>query len=128
MSNLLSNAVKFTPAGGSITVSVQLQAHSGMVRLRVQDSGIGIPGRLLEQIFDPQAQTSRAGTNAERGTGFGMPLVKTYVENFGGYILLHSVEKDVDKSSHGTTADVFLPLAGKSPRYPRPVDNLQRPH
>ena len=90
VNNLISNAIKFTPNGNSVILSCQLQGE--FVEISVQDSGIGMPQEILENLFDPSAQTSRLGTAKEKGTGFGMPLVKSYITLYGGEIEVESQE------------------------------------
>ncbi|MGI4874278.1 MAG: PAS domain-containing sensor histidine kinase [Janthinobacterium lividum] len=101
LDNLLSNALKFTPAGGTITVG--LREHAGKVRLRVQDTGIGIPGKLHSHLFDKFNPTRRAGLQGETTTGLGLFIAKQIVELHGGSIWLESREQE------GTT--FFIELA-----------------
>lgn len=86
--NLISNAIKFSRVGGRILVSVEREAAN--VTIKVADHGIGMPERILQNVFNPYAKTSRKGTNGEKGTGFGMPLVHAFVQNFGGTITVKS--------------------------------------
>ncbi|WNJ20330.1 helix-turn-helix domain-containing protein [Pontibacter sp. G13] len=78
--NLLSNAFKFTPDGGKIRMLVRFEA--GRLKLKVEDSGPGIPPDFREKIFqrffkiDPDTHNS--------GTGIGLSLVKAYVELMEG--------------------------------------------
>jgi len=90
LNNLLSNAVKYTPPGGSVEVSLALNA-AGEIELLVSDTGIGIALEDQTQLFD------RLGhgrpdiiTTAERGTGLGLPIVKGLVEMHGGRVKLDS--------------------------------------
>ena len=86
--NLISNAIKFTPEGG--TIEVGGRKENERVVVFVKDSGIGIPPDLKENLFRIDKQTSRKGTNGEKGTGFGMPIVKSYVEILGAKIDVES--------------------------------------
>lgn len=101
LDNLLNNALKFTPAGGTVTVG--LGQHEGKVRLRVQDTGIGIPGKLHGHLFDKFNPTRRQGLQGETTTGLGLFIAKQIVELHGGHIWLESREKE------GTT--FFIELA-----------------
>jgi two-component system sensor histidine kinase VicK len=101
LDNLLHNALKFTPTGGTVTVG--LREHEGKVRLTVQDTGIGIPGKLHGHLFDKFNPTRRAGLNGEVTTGLGLFIAKQIVELHGGHIWLESREKE------GTT--FFIELA-----------------
>jgi len=92
LDNLLHNALKFTPAGGTITVGAR--THEGKVRLTVQDTGIGIPGKLHGNLFDKFNPTRRAGLQGEVTTGLGLFIAKQIVELHGGHIWLESREKE----------------------------------
>ncbi len=99
--NLLSNAVKFTPPGGRIAVEADRAARS--LRLRVSDTGIGIPALELEQVMEPFHQVDNSHTRRYAGTGLGLPLVKSLVELQDGRFVLSSV------LGRGTTATVLFP-------------------
>ena len=100
--NLLSNAVKFTPKGG--TVSLNVQALDGRLRLSVRDTGIGIPGKTLARIGAAFEQANNDPMLAREGTGLGLALVKSLVEQHGGTVQIDSRE------GFGTTVSVELPL------------------
>ncbi|AIZ63973.1 hypothetical protein PK28_10255 [Hymenobacter sp. DG25B] len=101
LDNLLSNAIKFTPAGGKITIG--LREEGGKARITVQDTGIGIPGKLHANLFEKFNPTRRAGLQGEVTTGLGLFIARQIVELHGGHIWLESKEKD------GTTFFVELP-------------------
>ncbi|WP_440947932.1 PAS domain S-box protein [Methanosarcina sp. T3] len=88
MENLLSNAIKFTPAGGSINVT--LKQEGSLVTIEVGDTGIGIPEDSLEKIFKPFIQIDSSLSRNFEGTGLGLTLVKKYVEMHGGNIYVES--------------------------------------
>lgn len=67
-----------------------------------------MPPEILAKVFDEDAKVSRHGTDAEQGTGFGMPLVKRYVEKNRGAIGIESSEEGVDR---GTTVRIAFPVA-----------------
>ena len=102
LSNLLSNAMKFTPAGGSILVSVTVGRETGEViyaDISVEDSGVGILPEELPHIFN---QYYRAASNQElnsHGSGIGLYLVKQIVEMHKGTV---SVESSPGKGSRFT--------------------------
>ena len=100
--NLLSNAIKFTEAGGSITVSTQ-RLNGGKLRLTVADTGIGIDEADIEKVLQPFSQIGSAQTNAQTGTGLGLPIVKSLVELHGGII---EIDSALDR---GTTVKVEFP-------------------
>jgi signal transduction histidine kinase len=80
--NLLSNALKFAPAGGRVEVG--LEAEGDWVRIRVRDSGPGIPEEELPYIFDRFYRgRSSAGTE---GSGLGLAIVKAVAETHQGKV------------------------------------------
>jgi len=87
--NVLSNATKFTPSGG--TVSVRVRDEDDAVRVEVEDSGVGFPPEISEQIFHRFFQADMAGTRKYGGTGIGLALAKELVELHGGEIWAKSV-------------------------------------
>ena len=89
--NLLSNAFKFTPDGGNIIVSLGLpDKEKGLLELRVEDNGIGIPPEKLPFIFDRFYQADQTGNGRFEGSGIGLSLVKELVELHGGSIKVTS--------------------------------------
>jgi signal transduction histidine kinase len=111
ISNVVSNAVKFSYPGGTIHLGIQVEEP--WVRLCIADDGIGMPEQLLRVLFRVDMPTSRAGTSGERGTGFGMPLVKRYVERFGGKVAVESRDADDHAEGHGTAVTLwFRAIAG----------------
>lgn len=106
ISNLISNAVKFSEPGSKIVVSAIPKGK--VIDIEVVDEGIGMPESLLERVFDQTASTSRPGTNNEKGTGYGMPLVKSLVEQYGGNISIDSWEKKEGVQKSGTKVHISL--------------------
>ncbi|WP_303310182.1 PAS domain-containing sensor histidine kinase [Hymenobacter sp. BT730] len=107
LDNLLSNALKFTPAGGCITIG--LQEYNGHTRLKVQDTGIGIPGKLHTNLFDKFNPSRRAGLQGETTTGLGLFIARQIVELHGGHIWLESREQEgstffIELEKEGTEA------------------------
>ena len=107
LSNIISNAIKFSAENGKIIVSAKGSDVNNVV-LKIEDNGIGIPKKLLKDIFMPNKKTTRIGTSGEVGTGFGMPLVKSYIEKYGGKIEVKSKTIDESPDDHGTA--IFLTL------------------
>ena len=104
MANLLSNAIKFTDVGGTITVTVEWDEDQ--VQIHVGDNGPGIPPdeipRVFEHLFRGRAAV-RDPNNPIEGTGLGLALAKTVVEQHGGRIWVTSQEDE------GSTFSVSLP-------------------
>ncbi len=103
MLGLLSNAIKFTQPGGVITI--RAQREGGTARIAVIDTGLGIPEAELGEVFDPFFRSEIADRRAIPGTGLGLPIARTIVEQHGGSI---SCESEPGK---GTAMTVTLPFA-----------------
>jgi signal transduction histidine kinase len=104
--NLIDNAIRYTPAGG--TVDVTLGPSNDQVRLRVVDSGIGIPQRDLSRVLERFYRVDRGRSRRTGGTGLGLSIVRHVAENHGGSVSLDS------EVGRGTTVDVVIPADGLS--------------
>lgn len=102
--NLITNAIKFSYPNSKINITAS--QNENQIILSVRDFGIGIPVKILETIFDITKPTSRPGTKGELGTGYGMPLVKKFIEMSGGSIEIKSVVKP--EKDHGTEVLLYL--------------------
>jgi PAS domain S-box-containing protein len=103
LDNLVSNAIKFTPAGGSVMVT--LTANGGSAVIDVSDTGIGIPSAERPRLFERFFRSTLAGERAIQGTGLGLSITKDIAESHGGRIDCESTE------GTGTTFRVELPFA-----------------
>jgi signal transduction histidine kinase len=101
INNLLTNAIKFSNPGSVIHLRT-VEIDEKTVKLYVRDSGIGMPEKLALDIFDITKTTSRPGTNGEQGTGFGMALVKKYMEKYRGTVSVTSKSIQDYPNDHGT--------------------------
>lgn len=101
--NLLSNSIKFTRSGGKIEITTYTEKD--ILKLRIKDSGIGIPISIQEHIFDKFTKAKRIGTDGENTTGLGMYLTKKIVELHRGNIALES------DGRNGTTFIIALQLS-----------------
>jgi signal transduction histidine kinase len=110
--NLVGNAVKFTPAGGSITVSVARDADG--VLLAVSDTGIGMPPALCESAFELFVQGENGLERSQGGLGIGLTLVRRIAELHGGRAAASS-----GGPGSGSRFSVWLP-AITEPERPRP--------
>jgi two-component system phosphate regulon sensor histidine kinase PhoR len=103
LDNLVDNAVKYTPSGGRIEVSWQVEEDQ--VCLEVRDTGIGIPDRDLPRIFERFYRVDKARSREMGGTGLGLSIVKHLVQ------AMHGGVRATSQPGHGTTFTVRLPRA-----------------
>jgi len=114
LDNLVSNAIKFTPKGGRVSLSATVN-DQGEIALNVVDTGLGIAREEQARIFDRFGSGRPEITNAQRGTGLGLQIVKGLVDMHGGRIELHSV------LGEGTRVTVIFPAASMAARPARKV-------
>jgi len=89
--NFVSNAVKFTPKRGQISVSAKT-IDDKIVEIAISDSGIGMNHEMVENLFRPDVQMNRKGTEGEPSTGLGLLLCKEFIEKQDGKIWVESQE------------------------------------
>ncbi len=106
--NLLSNAVKFTPAGGSVEVS--LKTISGSASITVADTGIGIHPEFLPFVFERFRQADSTSTRQHSGMGLGLAIVRHVVELHHGTVRAYSAGE-----GQGATFTVILPRLPAEP-------------
>lgn len=85
LANIIANAIKFTSQGGSIQVRGECAGDE--LRLTISDTGLGVPGNMLEAIFERFWQV---GENDRRGVGLGLYISRCIVEAHGGKIWAES--------------------------------------
>jgi two-component system, cell cycle sensor histidine kinase and response regulator CckA len=114
--NLLLNARDATPNGGTVTVNSDRVTVDGreFVRLRVQDSGIGMSPEILDRVFDPYFTTKPVGA----GTGLGLSTTMAIVHHAGGSISVRSAPQQ------GTEFEVRLPVAAAASNTTTSTPNL----
>jgi PAS domain S-box-containing protein len=103
VSNIILNAIKYTPEGGEVTVSAETCEED--VVINISDTGIGIPDKEQDKIFDEFYRATNARKTERDGTGLGLSIVKYIVERHGGEVQVQS------KEGTGTTLTVKLPKA-----------------
>jgi two-component system phosphate regulon sensor histidine kinase PhoR len=116
--NLIDNAVKYTPAGGVVTVSARLAAHSGngvpavpardqvtgsWVEICVADTGVGVPKQDLPRLTERFYRVDKARSRELGGTGLGLAIVKHIVQAHDGTLRIDS------EAGQGTQVYVSLP-------------------
>jgi signal transduction histidine kinase len=102
--NVIGNAIKYSSSGGAIVVSPHREP--GRVRIRVEDSGIGIDAADLPHVFKPFYRGRRAVDAQIRGSGIGLSLVRTIVQEHGGDVRIES------EPGSGTRVTIDLPERG----------------
>jgi signal transduction histidine kinase len=119
--NLLSNAIKFTPARGTVTLSVVegRREHQGTLLFKVKDTGNGIEHDQLEKVFGMFEQAGVTNVKKAEGTGLGLTLARAMVELHGGRIWAESWK------GCGATFCFTIPIA--SADLSRPVDVYAEP-
>ena len=108
--NLVENAVKYGPVGG--TVRVTLKRSGGEAVLCVTDQGPGIPPALRERVFD---RFFRDPAQREPGSGLGLSIVKTVLDQLGGEIEMR--DRRGEDNGGGLEVALRLPLADRSVRH-----------
>jgi two-component system, OmpR family, heavy metal sensor histidine kinase CusS len=101
--NVLDNAIKYTPAGG--TIAVTMEQHDAVARVTVRDTGSGIPPEHLPRVFDRFYRVDKARSREQGGTGLGLSITRSIVTAHGGKVELASAP------GQGTTCTVTLALA-----------------
>lgn len=115
--NLVSNAFKYTPDGGTVIVAVSQsdtklrKTSKGSIVVRVEDTGYGIPSDQQSRIFAKLFRASNIKAKDTDGTGLGLYIVKTVLEQVGGKVEFQSQE------NKGSVFTVTLPLEGMSQTY-----------
>ncbi len=104
--NLLSNAIKFTEEDGKVILHVQKATVEGQtfLKIKIQDTGIGIATNQLPHIFDRFYQVDNSNTRQGEGTGIGLALVKELLQLMDGKVEVTS------KKDEGTVFTVLLPI------------------
>jgi signal transduction histidine kinase len=100
--NLLSNAIKYTPDNGTITV--RLQGKGNMVVYSVKDNGLGKTENVQDRIFTKFFRAPNVVRKETAGTGLGLYMVRSIVDNLGGKVWFKS------KENQGSTFYFELPL------------------
>ena len=111
--NLLSNAVKFTDRGGRVSVSASVDA--AVLRVAVEDTGVGISASDLPKVGNPFFQARTAYDRKHDGTGLGLSIVKGLVMLHGGHVDISS------RFGEGTKVTVRLPLDCEAVRPSQPA-------
>ncbi len=102
--NLLSNAIKFTERGDTVRFTSKISEKG--IEICVIDSGVGMSKEVQDKVFsNTSISFSQTGTQGEKGTGFGLSIVKEFVNKLGGEIRVES------KEGQGTKFCIDFPLS-----------------
>ena len=101
--NLLNNSLQFTPPKGRVFVQASYKKASQQIEILVTDTGIGIPSKEINRIFDGFYRTKPADKSQVAGAGLGLTLVKQSIQRSGGSIFVTS------KLKKGTTFKILMP-------------------
>ncbi len=107
--NVLGNAVKFTPQG-SVTLRAAVSQNPGLLRLEVEDTGIGVPPERREEVFEKFVSVGPDRAGRHSGSGLGLAIARRLVEMMGGHIGLES-----GKGGQGTLIWFTVPLPKTGP-------------
>jgi two-component system phosphate regulon sensor histidine kinase PhoR len=97
----VDNAIKYTPAGGSVTLS--LQSEKDWASLRISDTGIGLSQDEQQRIFSRFHRATETRSRDEKGVGLGLSIARSTAAAHGGRIQVESTP------GQGTTFTVLLP-------------------
>ncbi len=107
LNNLVSNALKYSLEGADITVTLRETARTertAKYQIDVADTGIGMSEEFLSKVFEPFARETMFAPAGVTGTGLGMPMVKSLVQQMSGEISVRS------KLGEGSTFTVVVPM------------------
>lgn len=99
--NVIDNAIKYTKEG---EIKISTNSDNERASVIVSDTGIGIPEKYLQVIFEPFRQGSEGFNRDFEGTGLGLTITKKFVELLGGRLTVES------KMGEGTTLTILLPI------------------
>ncbi len=117
---LVENALKFTPAPGTITVSVRLEDDA--VACSVSDTGGGMNPEMVQRISQGFQQGDGSTTRRHRGFGLGMAVVQAVTQTHSGHVVIHS------EVGRGSQFAMYFPLySTEVPMSPKPADLITRP-
>lgn len=109
LSNLVSNGLKFSSPNSEIEITAKEEANSVIVE--VSDKGPGISKEVIQSLMKYEGLISTEGTSGEKGSGFGLSIVKSFVDSYGGQIEIDSRYMFTNPQNHGTSVRITLDRA-----------------
>ncbi|MDD5431158.1 MAG: ATP-binding protein [Candidatus Pacebacteria bacterium] len=107
VSNILDNAIKYNIPNGQVTVGVSKLKGKPYVQIDITDTGIGISGDDMKNLFSKFFRSSKVMTKETTGSGLGLYITRNIIRRHGGDIWAESVE------GRGTTFHIVLPTDEK---------------
>lgn len=105
LDNIISNAMKYSPEGGTITFTVDMDEAANQILISISDQGVGIPKSDINKIFERFYRVDKARTRMLGGTGLGLAIAKEMIQAHDGDIWASSEE------GKGTTIYFTLPIS-----------------
>lgn len=106
VSNILSNAIKFSKLNSSIDITCENEGDYCVIIIR--DYGVGVSDEQILEFYKKGKLSTKDGTSGEKGTGYGLMLMKTYMDAFGGSVILTSAANEFGESEQGTIVKLKL--------------------
>lgn len=100
--NLLNNSIRYTPAGGTLSISLTKEGNQAIAS--VTDTGIGIPEEDIPLVFERFYRVDKARSREDGGSGLGLAICKHIAEVHGGSVEVES------RQGEGSTFSVYLPI------------------
>jgi two-component system sensor histidine kinase BaeS len=113
LGNLIGNAIKFTPAGGSVAITLEPTATGA--ELKVADTGVGIDARELPYVFDRFYRGTQAIEPRATGSGLGLSIVRSIVEMHNGRVAITSTPGTGTQVSVSLPSDVSVSSSAAAP-------------
>lgn len=108
LNNVINNAIKFSFEDGQIDVNF-ISEDENNIQFCIRDYGIGMTKDFRDNLFENSYHESTKGTSQERGSGFGLGIIKFYVDKFNGKLEIQSTHQDENPDGHGTSILITLP-------------------
>jgi predicted ATPase/signal transduction histidine kinase len=119
LNNIFNNAIKFSYEDGEIDVNF-IREDEELFQFEIRDHGIGMTKDFRESLFKNTYHESTKGTSQERGSGFGLGIIKFYIDKFDGELDIKSIHQDECDKEHGTSIKITL---RKGPNGHEPTDD-----
>ncbi|MCG8528438.1 MAG: response regulator [Opitutales bacterium] len=106
LDNVISNAIKYTQRGGMIRIQVSVDNRRNLLRIAVEDNGPGISDQDKKTIFKPFVRARSSDTEEKKGSGIGLTLTHSLIEQSGGSI---TVDSPIYEKMGGARFTILMP-------------------